>query len=182
LALTGSTSLPVKTLAPPVKRPSAKEPNGGRGGPRLRSAPAPVSSAGVIPVDLAFATGQVDPPDRLAAWRELISRVFLRLAITPIGDDGQPGTFDGMVAGHSVGEVRVWRVEANPMSAVRSRRQLAHLPVAQIAARWGFRSPAHFARLPGAIRHHTYRSSPHPDFDPVTRMRQKVALAIMAAR
>jgi AraC-like DNA-binding protein len=124
LALTGSTSLPVKTLAPPVKRPSAKEPNGGRGGPRPRSAPAPVSSAGVIPVDLAFATGQVDPPDRLAAWRELISRVFLRLAITPIGDDGQPGTFGGMVAGHSVGEVRVWRVAANPMSAVRSRRHI----------------------------------------------------------
>lgn len=75
-------------------------------------------------MDLAFATGQVDPPEQLAAWRELISRVFLPLAITPMGDDGPPGTFDGLVAGHSLGELRVWRVKASPMSAVRSRQHI----------------------------------------------------------
>lgn len=75
-------------------------------------------------MDLAFATDQVDPPERLTAWRELISRVFLPLAITPIGGDGQPGTFDGLVAGHSLGELQVWRVKASPMSAVRSRQHI----------------------------------------------------------
>lgn len=75
-------------------------------------------------MDLAFATGQVDPPEQLAAWRELISRVFLRLAITPLGDGGPPGMFDGLVAGQSLGELRVWRVKASPMSAVRSRQHI----------------------------------------------------------
>jgi hypothetical protein len=37
----------------------------------------------VIGVHLAFTTSQLDPPDRLAAWRELVNRAFLPLAITP---------------------------------------------------------------------------------------------------
>ena len=35
-------------------------------------------------MDVAFATTQVDPDERLAAWRELVNRVFLPLAITPL--------------------------------------------------------------------------------------------------
>lgn len=105
LAVTGPRSLPVKTMAPPVKLPPSKEPGGGRGGRRggRSSACTGILSTGVILVDLAFATGQVDPPEQLAAWRELISRVFLRLAITSLGDDGPPGMFDGLVAGQSLG-------------------------------------------------------------------------------
>ena len=81
----------------------------------------------MIGVDLAFTTGQVGPPDRLAAWRELVNRVFLPLAITPIGGPDRAGAFGGSVTGRSVGEgvrVQVWRVKASPMSAVRSWRHV----------------------------------------------------------
>ena len=72
-------------------------------------------------MELAFATGQVDPPDRLAAWRELVNRVFLPLAITPIG-----GTraFEASVSASALGAMRVWRVSGTPMSAVRARRHI----------------------------------------------------------
>lgn len=76
----------------------------------------------MIAVDLAFATGQVDPPDRLAAWRELVSRVFLPLSITPIGSPR--AGFEGTVTGRSLGGIRVWLVRASPMSAVRARRHI----------------------------------------------------------
>jgi len=72
-------------------------------------------------VDLAFATGQVDPPDRLAAWRELVNRVFLPLAITPLAGRGRSGAFEASVTGRGLGGVQVWLIEASPMSAVRAR-------------------------------------------------------------
>ena len=75
----------------------------------------------MIAVDVAFATGQVDPPDRLAAWRELVNRAFLPLAITPIRD---PGAFEAEATGRTLGGVRVWRVKGSPMSAVRARRHI----------------------------------------------------------
>ena len=71
-------------------------------------------------MDLAFATGQVAPPDRLSAWRELVNRVFLPLAITPLGSQGRRGAFEGSVTGRSLGGLRVWLVKASPMSAVRA--------------------------------------------------------------
>jgi len=79
---------------------------------------------GVTAVDLAFATAQVDPADRLAAWRELVNRAFLPLAITPLG--GQPGSggFEASVTGRGLGGLRVWLVRASPMSAVRTRRHI----------------------------------------------------------
>jgi AraC-like DNA-binding protein len=104
------SSPPVKTRAPPVNWR-------GRGG-RIRAG----MVSGVIAVDLAFATGQVDPPDRLAAWRELVNRVFLPLSITPIGIPR--GGFEGSVTGRSLGGIRVWLVRASPMSAVRARRHI----------------------------------------------------------
>jgi AraC-like DNA-binding protein len=72
----------------------------------------------VIGADLAFATGQVDRADRLAAWRELVNRVFLPLAITPMG---RPGAFEGSVTGRGLGGLQVWLVQASPMAAVRAR-------------------------------------------------------------
>ena len=72
-------------------------------------------------MDVAFATGQVDPPDRLAAWRELVNRVFLPLAITPI--DGTCA-FEASVTARALGGMRVWRVSGSPMSAVRARRHI----------------------------------------------------------
>ena len=72
-------------------------------------------------MDVAFATGQVDPPDRLAAWRELVNRAFLPLAITPIRG---PGAFEAEVTGRTLGGVRVWQVKGSPMSAVRARRHI----------------------------------------------------------
>ena len=72
-------------------------------------------------MDLAFATGQVDPPDRLAAWRELVNRVFLPLAITPLAGRGRSGAFEASVTGRGLGGVQVWLIEASPMSAVRAR-------------------------------------------------------------
>jgi len=110
--LAGPPSLPVNTLAPPVNRASGLA-------HRTR-----YGERGVIGVDLAFATGQVAPPDRLAAWRELVNRVFLPLAITPIGGQDDAGTFGGSVTGRSLGGLRVWRVRASPMSAVRAWRHI----------------------------------------------------------
>jgi AraC-like DNA-binding protein len=75
----------------------------------------------VIGVDLAFATGQVDPADRLAAWRELVNRVFLPLAITPLPSRDRSGAFEASVTGRGLGGVQVWLIEGSPMSAVRAR-------------------------------------------------------------
>jgi len=72
-------------------------------------------------MDLVFATGQVDPPDQLTAWRELVNRVFLPLAITPLDRQDRSGAFDASVTRRSLGGLRVWLVQASPMSAVRAR-------------------------------------------------------------
>ena len=50
-------------------------------------------------MDIAIATGQVDQADRLAARRELVSQVFLPLAITPLTAAGRAGEFGASVAG-----------------------------------------------------------------------------------
>lgn len=67
-------------------------------------------------MDIAFATAQVDPAERLGAWRDLVNRVFLPLAITAL-----PGEFSGSLAAGDWGGMRVWRVRATPMSAVRAQ-------------------------------------------------------------
>ena len=78
----------------------------------------------VIVVDIAFATTQVDPAERLAAWRELVNRVFLPLAITPLQATGQAAEFGASVTGSDRGGLRVWRVKATPMSAQRTGRHI----------------------------------------------------------
>jgi AraC-like DNA-binding protein len=75
----------------------------------------------VIGMDLAFATGEVDPSDRLAAWRELVNRAFLPLAITPLDGRDRSGAFEASVTARSLGGLRIWLVQASPMSAVRAR-------------------------------------------------------------
>jgi AraC-like DNA-binding protein len=50
-----------------------------------------------------------------------VNRVFLPLAITPLGVQSRPGGFEGSVTGRRLGGVRVWQVRASPMSAVRAR-------------------------------------------------------------
>ena len=72
-------------------------------------------------MDLAFTTSQVDPPDRLAAWRELVNRAFLPLAVTP---DSGSGAFEAAVTARSLAGMRVWRVKGSPMSALRTRRHI----------------------------------------------------------
>ena len=79
----------------------------------------------MIGVDVAFDTGQVDPPERLPAWRELVNRVFLPLDIAPLAaSPGRPGAFGAAVTGSDRGELRVWRVRATPLSAVRAVRHI----------------------------------------------------------
>ena len=76
-------------------------------------------------MDVAFDTAQVDPPERLPAWRELVNRVFLPLDIAPLAAAaGQPGAFGAAVTGSDRGELRVWRVRATPLSAVRAVRHI----------------------------------------------------------
>lgn len=75
-------------------------------------------------MDLAFTTSQLDPPDRLAAWRELVSRAFLPLAITPVGSQRRPDGFAGSVTRRGLAGVQVWLVRASPMSAVRARQHI----------------------------------------------------------
>ena len=48
-------------------------------------------------------------------------RVFLPLAITPLSVEGQRGDFDASVTGSDWGGLRVWRVNASPMSAMRAQ-------------------------------------------------------------
>jgi AraC-like DNA-binding protein len=81
----------------------------------------------VIGVDIAFATAQVDPAERLAAWRELVNRVFLPLAIAPLQTAGRAAEFGASVTGSERGGLRVWRVTATPMSAQRTARHM-HSP------------------------------------------------------
>ena len=83
-----------------------------------------ICCTGVIVMNMAFATGTVKPPERLAAWRDLVNRLFLPLAITPLRAEGQAGDFDGSVTASDWGGLRVWRVRASPMSAVRSQRHI----------------------------------------------------------
>jgi AraC-like DNA-binding protein len=78
----------------------------------------------VICVELTFATSEVEPPHRLAAWREVVNRVFLPLAITPIDSQRGRDGFEASVAGRSLGGMQVWLVRASPMSAVRARRHI----------------------------------------------------------
>ena len=75
-------------------------------------------------MDLAFSTRDVAPPDRLAAWQELVSRVFLPLAITPLGTHGRPAPFEASATSRDLGGVRVWQVTGSPMSAERGRRHI----------------------------------------------------------
>ncbi len=75
-------------------------------------------------MDVAFATAEVEPAEQLAAWRDLVSRVFLPLAITAPPGPGRPGEFRASVAGGDWGGLRVWRVRATPMSAVRTQRHI----------------------------------------------------------
>ena len=55
---------------------------------------------------IAFATAGVDPAEQLAAWRDLVNRVFLPLAITPLRGAGRPSEFSGSVAGADWGGLR----------------------------------------------------------------------------
>jgi AraC-like DNA-binding protein len=93
---------------------------------RVKSRPDPHRYAGleVIGVDLAFATSRLEPPDQLTAWRELINRAFLLLAITPLGDRHAGLGFAGAVTGRELGGIKVWHVRAGPMSAVRERQHI----------------------------------------------------------
>ena len=79
-------------------------------------------------MDLAFATGQVAPRDRLDAWRELVNQAFLPLTITSLGSRGGPGAFEGSVTGRGLGGLQVWLVKASPMSAVRAWRHIRASP------------------------------------------------------
>ena len=68
--------------------------------------------------------GEVDPADRLAAWRELVNRVFLPLAVMPLHATGQAAEFGASVTGRDWGELQIWRVTATPMSARRTMRHI----------------------------------------------------------
>ena len=76
-------------------------------------------------VNLAFTTRDVAPPDRLAAWQELVSRAFIPLTITPLCTGGRPAPFEASATRHDLGELRVWRVTGSPMSAQRARRHIS---------------------------------------------------------
>lgn len=49
----------------------------------------------MIVVDIAFATADVDPPEQVTAWRDLVN---LQLAITQLPGAGWPREFSGSVA------------------------------------------------------------------------------------
>lgn len=78
-------------------------------------------------MDLDFCTDELDPPVRLAAWQELVNRVFIPLAIRPLAADGGaagPGGFAGSATGRDVGGLRAWRIAGTPMAAVRASRHV----------------------------------------------------------
>jgi AraC-like DNA-binding protein len=78
-------------------------------------------------MDLDFCTDELDPLVRLAAWQELVNRVFIPLAIRPLAADGGaagPGGFAGSATGRDVGGLRAWRVAGTPMAAIRASRHV----------------------------------------------------------
>jgi len=112
----------IRPAAPGVNFPAL--PVNRRRAARNESRALAVSPAEVMLVDLAFTTRDVAPPDRLAAWQELVSRVFIPLAITPLGTGGRPAQFEASVTGRDLGGVRVWQVTGSPMSAERGSRHI----------------------------------------------------------
>jgi AraC-binding-like domain len=76
-------------------------------------------------VDLAFTTRGVAPPDRVAAWQEMVSRLFLPLTITPLDAASGPGHFEAAATARDLGGVRVWRVTGSPMAADRDSRHIS---------------------------------------------------------
>jgi AraC-like DNA-binding protein len=100
----------------------------------------------MIGVEVAFATGQVDQPDRLGAWRELVNRVFLPLAIVPIASQSRSGAFEASVSGRGLGGLQVWLVKATPMSAVRSRQHIEASDVDDYLLALHVRGTAHAAQ------------------------------------
>jgi hypothetical protein len=63
----------------------------------------------VIVVHIALATAELDPAEQLAAGRDLVNRVFLPLAVTPLPGAGRPSEFSGSVAGGDWGGLRCRR-------------------------------------------------------------------------
>jgi len=76
-------------------------------------------------VDLVFTTRGVAPADRLAAWQEMVTRLFIPLTITPLDAASRPGHFEAAAAARDLGEVRVWRVTGSPMAAERASCHLS---------------------------------------------------------
>jgi AraC-binding-like domain len=83
-----------------------------------------LAGAEVMLVDLAFTTRDVAPPDRVAAWQEMVTRLFIPLAITPLGAASEPGRFEAAATARDLGGVRVWRVTGSPMAADRASRHI----------------------------------------------------------
>jgi len=75
-------------------------------------------------VDLAFTTRGLAPPDRLAAWQEMVTRLFIPLTITPLDAARGPGHFEAAASARDLGGVRVWRVTGSPMAAERASRHI----------------------------------------------------------
>lgn len=86
--------------------------------------PNPYRGYEVIGVQLAFTTSQLDPPDRLAAWRALVNRAFLPLTITPAAGQRGADDFEGSASSQRLAGVQVWLVKASPMVAVRARQHI----------------------------------------------------------
>ena len=76
-------------------------------------------------MDLAFTTRDVAPPDRLAAWQEMVTRAFIPLTITPLGAAGGPVRFEASATRRDLGGMGVWRVTGSPMAAERASRHLS---------------------------------------------------------
>jgi len=77
-----------------------------------------------MPVDLAFTTRGLAPPDRLAAWQEMVTRLFIPLTITPLDAARGPGHFEAAASARDLGGVRVWRVTGSPLAAERASRHI----------------------------------------------------------
>ncbi|MFC7547985.1 helix-turn-helix domain-containing protein [Plantactinospora sp. GCM10030261] len=74
-------------------------------------------------MDAVLSTDQVPPRERVAYWREVICRTFVRLDV-----DTATGPFAGQVTSVPVGAVRFSRIDANPMTV---HRRLPHIDEAR---------------------------------------------------
>lgn len=69
-----------------------------------------------------FSTADIDPLDRLEAWRAAVQQQFIAVRVDPL----RAAHFEGEITSRTLAELELVRVAAHPLAAARTRRQTKH--------------------------------------------------------